>query len=398
MPLLGRDKGRSPRSRRSDDEFVVFLQGIPAHCRWQELKDLVRQTALHIRQAVVYDDSHGFPTGLGQIIVKNEDEAWRTYHRLSTNGWEGQSLVVTLARTSAPTKPIAGPTRSPPAMMQGYASGRSTPPRSQGNMAMPPSPISPESAHSASPTFQYPEYGTMMGAMSMGPQQFMPMMDPMQCFPPSPLMHCSMFDPSWNMMPMYPISPIQPLHESGAPYGCYHPRKPWGNHSESGSSSPVYDTTQRAIVIQNLSAATTTADLKSLLRGTGNVEQCNVTVTSDTQDNEARTHGSAIMHSAEDATRAIAMLNNMTFMGARIRVKMDQQPGITRTGSWDGTLGTPKDPDLFDLASNDKHSECSERGQDIPGVKVVDPNQPLVVDGSGMQKRSLELLSTSAPT
>lgn len=39
----------------------------------------MRQTALHIRQAVVYDDHHGFPTGLGQIIVKNEDEAWRTY-------------------------------------------------------------------------------------------------------------------------------------------------------------------------------------------------------------------------------------------------------------------------------------------------------------------------------
>lgn len=39
----------------------------------------MRQTALHIRQAVVYDDSHGVPTGLGQIIVKNEDEAWRTY-------------------------------------------------------------------------------------------------------------------------------------------------------------------------------------------------------------------------------------------------------------------------------------------------------------------------------
>jgi hypothetical protein len=28
MPLLGREKGRSPRSRRSEDEFVVFLQGV----------------------------------------------------------------------------------------------------------------------------------------------------------------------------------------------------------------------------------------------------------------------------------------------------------------------------------------------------------------------------------
>lgn len=58
---------------------ILLRMQIPAHCRWQELKDLVRQTALHIRQAVVYDDQQGYPTGLGQIIVKNEDEAWRTY-------------------------------------------------------------------------------------------------------------------------------------------------------------------------------------------------------------------------------------------------------------------------------------------------------------------------------
>jgi hypothetical protein len=95
--MPSRDRGRA-RGRASDEEFVLFLQGvspdqisrlagwhvllnkqIPAHCRWQELKDMVRQTALHIRQAVVYDDQHGFPTGLGQIIVKNEEEAWRTY-------------------------------------------------------------------------------------------------------------------------------------------------------------------------------------------------------------------------------------------------------------------------------------------------------------------------------
>ncbi|KAL2849835.1 hypothetical protein BJY01DRAFT_210368 [Aspergillus pseudoustus] len=28
---------------------------------------------------VVYDDPHGFPTVLVQIIVKNEDDAWRTF-------------------------------------------------------------------------------------------------------------------------------------------------------------------------------------------------------------------------------------------------------------------------------------------------------------------------------
>lgn len=61
---------------------MPYLQ-VPAHCRWQELKDFVRQTAQHIRQAVVYDDPHGYPTGIGQIIVKNEDEAWRTFRGFS---------------------------------------------------------------------------------------------------------------------------------------------------------------------------------------------------------------------------------------------------------------------------------------------------------------------------
>ncbi|OKL59599.1 hypothetical protein UA08_05087 [Talaromyces atroroseus] len=83
-----RDRGRRGH-RTYEEEFVLYLQG-----------------------AVVYDDEHGYPTGLGQIIVKNEDEAWRTFRKLSSSGWEGQPLTVTLARASSPTSPIAGPTRS----------------------------------------------------------------------------------------------------------------------------------------------------------------------------------------------------------------------------------------------------------------------------------------------
>ncbi|KAJ6005232.1 Nucleotide-binding alpha-beta plait [Penicillium sp. IBT 35674x] len=402
MPFLGREKGRSPRSRRSDDEFVVFLQGIPAHCRWQELKDLVRQTAQHIRQAVVYDDSHGFPTGLGQIIVKNEDEAWRTYHRLSTNGWEGQSLVVTLARTSAPTKPIAGPTRSPPAVIQAYMSGHSTPPRS-GSIAMPPSPISPESVQSPNTTYSYPcDFGHMMSPMPMGPQQFVPIMpdphaQPMQCFPPSPMMHCTTFDsPAWNVMPMYPMypmSPIQQLPESTTgEYPPAHPCKAWTKDSTITATS---DLAQRSLCIKNLHNITTASDLENLLQGAGKVEQCNVVVTSDAKSNEAQTYGSAIMHSVEEAKRAVTMLNNMVFMGSQIRVKMDTRPTITRSGSWHGSMG-PSDPDLLELISKKMGSKSAKTGEESV-AQSVDRCKPLVVDGSG-QTPSLELLSTSAPT
>lgn len=194
------------------------------------------------------------------------------------------------------------------------------------------------------------------------------------------------------MMPMYPMSPIQPLHEAKGDGYHYHPRKPWTHEAVQSKSTGT--PTERAILIQNLHTASTTADLKSLLRGAGTVEQCNVTVTADAHDNQARTHGSAIMQSAEDAKRAVSMLNNLTFMGSRIRVMLEKRPSTSRSGSWDGAMAAEDDTDSV----NDKNSECSECGQDISLKKPHGSSQPLVVDGSGRQNRSLELLSTSAPT
>ncbi|KNG79920.1 RNA binding protein, partial [Aspergillus nomiae NRRL 13137] len=226
-------KGKS-RPRGSDEEFVLFLQGIPAHCRWQELKDLVRQTALHIRQAVVYDDHHGFPTGLGQIIVKNEDEAWRTYHRLSTNGWEGQSLVVTLARTSSPTRPIAGPTKSPHCgIPSDYVAGYSTPPRVSQNMAVPPSPISPEPMIAGtSPTYPPPEYGHAP-VMSFMPIYHDPLSQHMPGIPPSP----SFCDPlAFTVYPPYPVSPMPAFQDLS-----HHqtPHKPPYSYTYSYTPTPI---------------------------------------------------------------------------------------------------------------------------------------------------------------
>ncbi|OQE03167.1 hypothetical protein PENSOL_c001G04689 [Penicillium solitum] len=385
MPLPGRDKGR-PRSRRSDDEFVVFLQGIPPHCRWQELKDLVRQTALHIRQAVVYDDSHGFPTGLGQIIVKNEDEAWRTYHRLSTSGWDGQSLVVTLSRTSTPTKPIAGPTRSPAMMPTGYISGHSTPPLVHGNMAMPPSPVSPESSNPPTPPFPYPEYGVMMVPIPMPHQGFMPMMPdphapPMQCYPPSPVMNGAMYEPHWNMMPGYQMSPPQN-------YQHYPPHATGTN-----PNSPSFYPDRQAITIENLNATTTCADLKTLLQTAGTVQKCSI-VTTDSVDGNGQLRGLVKMQTADEAQCAVTMFNNLSFMGSRIRVKVDRGSHLARAVSFDGgCVGS-------DTAGSvpDNGDTCQSWADEMTaGAHAVDNCKPLVIDGSGLN-RSSEILSTSAPT
>lgn len=258
----------------------------------------------------------------------------------------------------------------------------------------------PRSVHSGSPTYPYPEFAPMIGPLAMPPQPYMPMMtEPMQCVPPSPMMHCSMYDaPGWNMLPMYPISPVQPLHDNtGDPFPRFHTRKPWANHPPT-SSSPVPDLAQRVVYVQNLNPATTTADLKALLQNVGTVEQCNVTGPSKIHD-PSQPHASAIMHSVDEARRAMDMFNGMTFMGSRIRVKMDQSPDITRKGSWDGIVAQDE-PDLMEQTASEKSSESSGCEQDVPfrEPKRMDPHKPLVVDGSGVQKKSLELLSTSAPT
>jgi len=182
----------------------------------------------------------------------------------------------------------------------------------------------------------------MVGPMAMPPQHFMPMMpdpmtQPMQCFPPSPLMHSTGYDAQgWNMMPMYPVSPIQALHDTGDGFSRQHTREPWTNRTEP--SSPTSDSAQRAVYMQTLDSATTTTDLKGLL-------------------------------------------------------DLDQRPGTARSGSWDEAMAASEDMNAPDLESSYKDRNGGKGGQDFL-KKTVDLHKPLVVDGSGMQKRSLELVST----
>ncbi|KAL4929306.1 RNA-binding protein [Aspergillus undulatus] len=329
MSSISHEKARLAKSRGSEEEFVLFLQGIPARCRWQELKDLVRQTALHIRQAVVYDDHHGFPTGLGQIIVKNEEEAWRTYRRLSTNGWEGQSLVVTLARTSSPTQPIAGPTKSPTCVFQsGFPAGYS-PPSISRNMAIPPSPMSSESHIPPSPINQSSDY-----AVFVSHQPFMPaFIDPL-AVPNPPTMQPSFCDPmGFGLVPTYSTS--HPMHQpvianSFSPtHFSTTPRKSLYNHTTNFSSTYPRQNLRRSVVIQNLNPATTDEDLYTFLQGAVHVDHCElqpIHTGFGAQQTRNRTYARVTLCSAEEAKRAVAVFNNTIFMRFRIRVKIDRTP------------------------------------------------------------------------
>ncbi|KAF9893313.1 hypothetical protein FE257_011743 [Aspergillus nanangensis] len=353
-------RGRGARARGSEEEFVLFLQGIPAHCRWQELKDLVRQTALHIRQAVVYDDHHGFPTGLGQIIVKNEDEAWRTYHRLSTNGWEGQSLVVTLARTSSPTSPIAGPTKSPSCVISSsYVPGYSTPPRGSQNVAVPPSPISPEPVISTNSPYQPPEYATPMGFMPVFTDGSSPQIPISAATPPStsttasgpaptapiipsstplydPLAFTTIYHPTATTNTTYPLNPHIPPHphphhhrrpKSIQTYTYTHPFLPYATTTTATAATrPPH---RRTLFIQNLSPATTTKTLRNLLSEAGTVEQCEIPT--DPDSGRCKGFARVTFRTPDEAKRAVAGFNNAVFMGSKMRVKVDRSVQVAYT-------------------------------------------------------------------
>ncbi|RAL02348.1 uncharacterized protein BO80DRAFT_423761 [Aspergillus ibericus CBS 121593] len=411
MPFPPREKGRMAKPGRSEEEFVLFLQGIPAHCRWQELKDLVRQTALHIRQAVVYDDQHGFPTGLGQIIVKNEDEAWRTYHRLSTNGWEGQSLVVTLARTSSPTRPIAGPTKSPTCVVPpNYVPGYSTPPRATQTMAVPPSPISPEPVLSTSSnglTYPTPDYGPMISPMGLPHQPFMPIFtDPITQQPipgipqsPAPVRH-SFADPfAVPIFPPYPIPTMQPFPDAPMHGGF---RVPGRRAHISGKSSYGYNPTyqpggpgprpspRRTIFVQNLSHTATDEGFRAFIEESGaTVEQCEVSTDPDT--GRCKGFARVTLRTADEAKRIVAQYNGTYFMGARIRVKIDRSIHLAYSLTREGHAGRASVPadhanravvkeDVSTGASSQRSASLSSSTSG--SSRSGDRCGPLVVNGS----------------
>ncbi|KAL2863934.1 RNA-binding protein [Aspergillus lucknowensis] len=422
MPSPPRERGRPTRPRSSEEEFVLFLQGIPARCRWQELKDLVRQTASHIRQAVVYDDNHGFPTGLGQIIVKNEDEAWRTYDRLSADGWEGQSLVVTLARTSSPTRPIAGPTKSPHCLISpNYIAGFSTPPRILQNMVIPPSPISAESAISSGPTYHGAEYGAMLSPIAVPHQPFVqiytdPLSQSAAALPHSPALHASLGDPMGvGFIPTYVVS--HPMHPPTIANNII------SNHvntsalrksvySYSNHPAPTYS--RRTILMQNLDPTTTPQELHAFLQENVVIEHCeliHVDTSFNAQTARCKTSARVTTRSTEEAKHAVALYNNTFFKGFRIRVKLDRSttptaactPGFTDYAPWPNNLSTcgmgqtlPTPPtsessssDTDDLSRGKQDPQCEEtKGSPNSERKPLERCQPLVVNGSGIGTRA----------
>jgi hypothetical protein len=99
--MAPREKARTKSSKAIIEEYALLIDGVsifraqhswhcngsnqtqaPLTCRWQELKDFIREYAPHNRQAEMYEDENGKPTGQGSVIVRGLEEAQRAYGAL----------------------------------------------------------------------------------------------------------------------------------------------------------------------------------------------------------------------------------------------------------------------------------------------------------------------------
>lgn len=219
-----------------------------------------------------------------------------------------------------------------------------------------------------------------------------PHTQPMQCYPPSPVMNGSMYEPQWNMMPGYQMSPPHHMHHARGDNPPHNYQHYYPCATGTDPSSPSFYPDQRAVTIENLNSTTTCTDLKALLQTAGTVEQCSIVAT-DSIDEHGQLRGLVTMRTAEDAQCTVTMFNNCSFMGSRISVKINRGSLLVRAVSFDGVC------DGSDTAGSvpGYGDACQSWADEMTAeANTVDKCKPLVIDGSGLNRWSGGL-STSAP-
>lgn len=273
-----------------------------------------------------------------------------------------------------------------------------------------------------SPTYQSPDYGTMLNPIFLSHQPFMPMFPDPSCplvpaVPNSPTLQPSLCDPmGYGFIPTFAMS-----HQMQQPAVANNTRpnnfstatrKGFYNYNNRHPQTYPRQNLRRGIVIQNLNPATTDQDLYNLLQETVTVEHCEILpMYTSFNANPTRNRATArvTLRSSEEAKRAVTLYNNSSFMRFRIRVKIDKNIPPTLPYNLASDIYTPGHSDLSTSAyratqfqftppttessgsDTDELSQSQEAAQDNATEsspkskpKQLDSFRPLVVNGSGI--------------
>ncbi|KKA22864.1 RNA binding protein [Rasamsonia emersonii CBS 393.64] len=318
--------------------------------------------------------------------------------RLSTGGWDGQTLTVTLARASSPTRPIAGPTRSPTRFPQtSYVQGYS---KSAAGITAPASPISSESMATPPASYQSPEPITIVnytGVNNVMPLPMDPMFQPVPWntapakgaapFPnshavptaaPAP-MFTPPFDPAAYSFYPYQMPAVPPMYEIHVPkppiqnncrtdmfqqqyyhsYGYEMPSN-MNNMAAANVSYPTYPLAgsgsgSRSVLIQNLAPDVNQQVLEGHFRVAGTIEWCEIISEEDGKPSSSSSsshsssgsrkvsgsYATATFRTEEEAKRAVELCDRSLLMGRKIRVRLDWEAESISNPETSGDIPTP---------------------------------------------------------
>ncbi|KAI9735657.1 MAG: hypothetical protein M1834_001673 [Cirrosporium novae-zelandiae] len=408
-----RSKGGGRSRPNDEEEYVVFISGvsgfrfpyfehfqdkilpktkakdkIPPQCEWQELKDLVRSFGCNIRRSDVHDYIDGFPSGLGHVIIKGEKEAWIAYNRLSTYTWHGSPLSAQLSKASSPPERIAGPSTpaqviapqqanphaSPHANPHFPARGslhssisnrhrdrrsRAPPPPVYSMAPVPLSPIAPNIIPGRTPT------GAIIPEPSPPPMTVMA--------PPVLLPAFTPASPTLSVISYYSAMPSTPL--TPPPIYCPSPSTSHPvNITHGAHITPV-----RSVFITQLPYAATWKHVKDYLRQAGSVERCDVLP--DPVTKKSKGHAKATFRKAQDAVKAVNMLDGGLLLGKRICVRLDRESDDAARTSSRTAMGPTEPPEV---EQNEKGKGREEKATEGKKKKKRGDEGPLIVDGNNI--------------
>ncbi|OAP63923.1 hypothetical protein AYL99_03150 [Fonsecaea erecta] len=107
------ERHRRRHSSKDEQPYIILVQDIPRHCRWQELKDMTRSLGgEQSLKAEVFNVGDG--TQLGHCTIKGRADAVKVYENLCTQGWNGYRVRVKLVaqEKDGSLRKIEGPKES----------------------------------------------------------------------------------------------------------------------------------------------------------------------------------------------------------------------------------------------------------------------------------------------
>lgn len=235
-----------------------------------------------------------------------------------------------------------------------------------------------------------------MNPMGMPPHPFLPMVpdslgQPMQNYSPSPITHGPMYDvPGWNMMPIYPISPVQPPPNFESKSQPFQPQKQQFYPTEP--HTPI-EPMHRALPAGVPDLSIDIDHPARIRHAAGTDVHFNMRDQADAHEYPIQPNGTGFTYGPEENKQSKHGSVQTPTIGTRVGADIYQQSTMSREESWKKTA-TEQCTDLHSR----QYSHDFERKQDGHGrPKVGPPDQPLVVDGSSLQKRPAECLSISLP-